>query len=240
MTTDSTSGYPQAGSEYVYGTTPESTNPPAQVGQTVKEKGAQVATTAVDEAAAVADETKDQARNLLHQTQAQVREQAATQKDRATGGLRTLADELRTMSGRTSPGDQRGMAGDLAREAADKVHAVANWLESREPGDLLEEIRGLARRKPGSFLLGAAAAGVLAGRLTRGAVEAKRENEGANSDGATPTGSAATIHPHATAAAGTERSGDATEVVAVDTSPLVATDAFPASGEHTFAGGERR
>jgi len=41
-------------------------------------------------------------------------------------------------------------------------------LQNREPADLLEEVRSFARRKPGLFLLGAAAAGVLAGRLTSG------------------------------------------------------------------------
>jgi hypothetical protein len=41
-------------------------------------------------------------------------------------------------------------------------------LQNREPADLLEEVRSYARRKPGTFLLGAALAGVVAGRLTSG------------------------------------------------------------------------
>jgi hypothetical protein len=71
-------------------------------------------------------------------------------------------------------GVQQGMVTDLARQASDKAQDLAGWLESRQPGDLVEEVRDLARRKPGTFLLGAAVAGVLAGRLTRGTVDATR------------------------------------------------------------------
>jgi hypothetical protein len=58
------------------------------------------------------------------------------------------------------------------------VQDLAGWLEQREPGELLDEVRALARRKPGTFLLGALAAGVVAGRLTRGAVDATRSDTG--------------------------------------------------------------
>jgi hypothetical protein len=68
--------------------------------------------------------------------------------------------------------EQSGIAGDLVREVASRTRKVASWLDSREPGDLLDEVRGFARRKPGVFLAGAAVAGVLAGRLTRGVAQA--------------------------------------------------------------------
>ena len=38
--------------------------------------------------------------------------------------------------------------------------------------DLLDDIRSFARRKPGAFLLGAAVAGIVAGRMFRGAKDA--------------------------------------------------------------------
>ena len=59
------------------------------------------------------------------------------------------------------------------------MHDLAGWLDQRDPGELLDEVRGIARRKPGTFLLGALAAGVVAGRLTRGAVDASRSDTGA-------------------------------------------------------------
>jgi hypothetical protein len=158
----------------------------ANAGQTAKEATAQVVTTATEQAKDVAAETKRQAKDLIGQAGTQVTEQAGAQKEKAVGGLRSIADELRSMA--EGNGAQSGMAGDLARQAADKAHEFAGWLEQRDPGSLLEEIRQLARRKPGAFLLGAALAGVAAGRLTRGAVAA---NDSATSSGGTvvPAGS---------------------------------------------------
>ena len=146
-----------------------------QVGQTAKDSGQRVAGTATEQGKNVLHESKQQARNLAHQVTQQVHEQSSVQKDKATGSLRGLGAELR---GLTGDGEQRpGVVTDLARQAATKVDELAGWLDQREPGTLVEELRGLARRKPGTFLLGALAAGVVAGRMTRGAVDAARSDD---------------------------------------------------------------
>jgi hypothetical protein len=62
---------------------------------------------------------------------------------------------------------QTGLATDLVRQVGEQTEDAARWLERRSPGDLVEDVRDLARRRPGAFLLGATAAGVLVGRLTR-------------------------------------------------------------------------
>ena len=59
------------------------------------------------------------------------------------------------------------MATDLVRQAAERSSAVASWLDGRDPGSLLTEVKSFARQRPGTFLLLAAGAGVLAGRLSR-------------------------------------------------------------------------
>ena len=69
-----------------------------------------------------------------------------------------------------------------AGQGAGMMDDFANWLQNREPADLLEEVRRFARRKPGVFLLGAAAAGVLAGRLTNG-VRAAHTDSGQSDTG---------------------------------------------------------
>jgi hypothetical protein len=61
-----------------------------------------------------------------------------------------------------------GPARDLLEQGTAKVEEFASWLQHREPADLLDEVRSFARRKPGTFLLGAALAGIVAGRLTSG------------------------------------------------------------------------
>ena len=63
--------------------------------------------------------------------------------------------------------DQPGVATDLVRQAAERSSAVASWLDGRDPGSLLTEVKSFARQRPGTFLLLAAGAGVLAGRLSR-------------------------------------------------------------------------
>jgi hypothetical protein len=76
-----------------------------------------------------------------------------------------------------------GPAHDLLHQATGKVEELAGWLQDREPADLLEEVRSFARRKPGTFLLGAALAGVVAGRLTSGVKAAHSSSSGSQQRG---------------------------------------------------------
>jgi hypothetical protein len=75
-------------------------------------------------------------------------------------------------------GGQSGLGAELARQAADRMHGAASWLERREPADLLDEVRNFARRRPGAFLIGAAVAGLAAGRLTRGLTAGGQSQQG--------------------------------------------------------------
>jgi hypothetical protein len=146
------------------------------VKDTAVQAGSQVASTATDQAKEVVHETQRQARDLLDQGRAQVREQAISQQQKAGQGLSSLAQELRGLADGTSSGAP-GPARDLLQQASGMVENFATKLQSREPGELLDEVRSFARRKPGMFLLGAAAAGVLAGRLTSG-VKAAHSDSG--------------------------------------------------------------
>src|ERR1700760_3841081 len=137
----------------------------AGVGQHAREAGSQVAQTAGDQARQVAAETGRQARDLLGEAQGQAADQAAVQQQRAAQQLRSVADEVGQMA---ANGGQSGVATEFARQAADRMHGAASWLEQREPADLLNEVRNFARRRPATFLIGAAVAGLAAGRLTRG------------------------------------------------------------------------
>lgn len=151
----------------------------ADVKDSAKEAGQHVADVAKDQASNVAAEAKHQAKDLVGQGKDELRQQAAQQQERVAGGLHSLSDELHAMARGST---DQGVAADLAREAADRTRAIATWLEQREPGDVLEEVRSFARRRPGAFLGIAAAAGVLVGRLGRGLKEGEPEP-------ARPTGS---------------------------------------------------
>jgi hypothetical protein len=137
----------------------------ADVGNSAREAGSHVAQSATDQARQVASETGRQARDLLGEAKGQVQQQASGQQHRAAQQLWAVADELSEMAAK---GGQSGLATQVAQEAAGRVRGVASWLDQREPGDLLDGVRDFARRHPGQFLAGAAVAGVVAGRLTRG------------------------------------------------------------------------
>jgi hypothetical protein len=152
---------------------PSAKDKAAQTAQAGKQAVGEVAQTATDKAKDVAAETKKQARNVMGEAQSQLKDQAATQHRNAVTSLRSLADELQAMSERS---EQSGLAGDVVGQAGERAHSVASWLDAREPGDLVDEVRTFARRRPGAFLLGGLAAGVVAGRLTRGAVAAHSDD----------------------------------------------------------------
>lgn len=121
-----------------------------------------VAETAKAEVANVASEAKSSAKDLLHQAKTGVTDQAGAQQQKAAEGIRTVSSQLRTMA--DAP-EQQGVASDLIRQAAERSESIASWLENRDPGALLEEVKSFARQRPGAFLLLAAGAGLLAGRL---------------------------------------------------------------------------
>jgi hypothetical protein len=137
------------------------------VGQSAAQAGGQVAGTAADQARNVVQETQYQAQDLLEQGRSQLRDQAATQQQKAAQGLSSLARQLRGMADGTGDGNP-GPARDLVQQASGKLEEFGSWLQNHEPAELLDEVRAYARRKPGTFLIGAAIAGVVAGRLTTG------------------------------------------------------------------------
>lgn len=144
---------------------------PGPTGQTAREKaqgaveaGGHVAQTALEQGQEVVRETGVQVRNLVGEATDELRHQAGTQQKRAAEGLRALGSQLHSMAGAGEP----GVASDLVGEAGDRAQRMAQWLEQREPGQLVDELRRFARRRPGAFAAGALVAGVLVGRLTRG------------------------------------------------------------------------
>ena len=227
MTNSTTPGYPGSNDDSlgatttgVTGTTYESTSasttPGAreEAGNLASEAGdatRRVAGVAKDETKAVGNEVRRQARRLADQVGTEVREQAATQQSRAAGGLRTIGDEFSHMADGTGTGS--GFAADVAREAGQRVGAVAQWLDQRDPKDLLEEVKGFARRRPGVFLGIAVGAGVIVGRLTRALMTPSDDDDRASASSDRP---ALAYGTGTTGTAGLAGMGDS-EVVVTDT-----------------------
>jgi hypothetical protein len=142
-----------------------------QVAGTAAGEARQVAGTAAGEAQRVASEASAQVRGLVSEATVQVEEQSRTQLGRLVETLQSFSEDFERMA---SQGE--GPATGLAREAADRTLTLASHLEGCEPRDLLEDVRSFARRRPGAFLAGSLVAGVVAGRLTRGAKAAQDSN----------------------------------------------------------------
>ena len=170
MTDTATSWSPSDGQE---STTDKAKAEAKEVGRTAVAAGGDVAQTAKEQGKEVARETARQARDLYGTTRAQLRDQTHAQQRRAAVGIRSIGDEIRSMA---EQGGQSGPASELAHQASTRIADVADWIEAREPGQVVDEVKQFARRHPGAFLAGAAILGVLAGRLTRGAVADARDD----------------------------------------------------------------
>lgn len=134
-------------------------------GQQAKEGAKHVAEVGKDEVKNVAQETGQQAKELWQQTRSQLLDQSAQQQTRVADGLRSLSQEL---SGMARNSEQQGVASDLALQASQRMGDVAGWLDQRDPGSLVSEVKQFARQRPGAFLATAAVIGLVGGRLSRG------------------------------------------------------------------------
>ncbi len=147
----------------------------AQAADTAKQAAGQVTQTAAANAKDVVGEARRQARDLVGEARDQVNGQVDVQHRNLVDNLHTLADELSRMS---DASEQQGLASELVGQAGERARGAAEWIGDRRPGDLVDEARSFARRRPGTFLVGALVAGVAVGRLTRGVVAAHTDDDG--------------------------------------------------------------
>jgi ElaB/YqjD/DUF883 family membrane-anchored ribosome-binding protein len=137
-----------------------------------KDAASNVASTGKEQASRVAKDAMGQARELYGQASAQLSEQAGTQQRKAASTLHTFADDLQGMRG-----DQRGLAAELLENVQSRAKGAADWLEHREPQDVLAEVKRFAANKPWLFIGLAAGAGIIAGRLTKALVTEAKDDE---------------------------------------------------------------
>jgi len=159
----------------------------AQVAGTAKQAGQQVAGTAADAGRQVAGTTKEQAQRVASDAIGQARElygqattelssQASTQQDRLAQTIRTFGHDLQKM-GRGEQVDS-GLASEVVDNLSQRAHRVAEFFETREPRDVVDEVRRFAARRPGLFIALAATAGVVAARLTKALVAESHSDQG--------------------------------------------------------------
>jgi hypothetical protein len=150
----------------------------AQVAGTATSAATEVAGTAKEQAANVVGEALSQTHDLLGQAGEQLNAQATEQTQRLSGNIRQLADHFSTMAG---AGESGTPARSLVEQASQHAERVAGYLDGKAPGELVADLQNLGRRRPGTFLLGAAIAGVAVGRLASAA--RKNQPSGIESSG---------------------------------------------------------
>ena len=145
----------------------------AGVADDAKSAASDVAGSAKEQASKVASEATGQAKQLFGQATGELKEQAGAQQEKAAAGLRQVGEQLGSMADSADS----GVAGELVRNLSGRAHGVAGWLEGRDPGSLLDDVKSYAARKPGTFIAIAAISGLLAGRVVKSlTAEAKDEH----------------------------------------------------------------
>ena len=153
-----------------------------QVAQTTGEQTREVAAAVKDQAAEVVQAAKEQGRNVADETREQLRRQANSQTERLAEALRNLGSQVHALA--DGKVEEAGGVRDYARQAGTTVQEWAGRVESRGVQGLTRDLEQVARRRPGVFLAGAAAAGFVIGRLVRSSSASGPSAGGGSVDGA--------------------------------------------------------
>jgi hypothetical protein len=141
----------------------------SQVGDAAAQQATAVASTAKDQAGKVAGDVRAHAQDLLGATTDQVGAQAEEQTRRLATNLKTLSSHFESMAGSGEPGST---AHTLVGEASRRTSELSSYLDGHQFGEIINDVKGFARRRPGAFILGSAGAGLLVGRLGRAVKDA--------------------------------------------------------------------
>jgi hypothetical protein len=144
-----------------------------QAGASAKQVAGDVTGTAKEQGKHVAGAVGAQARSVLSDVRQTVKGQVGSGHSAAADQVRKFAEDLGGLTG----GDTSSPAGRVVSQLSDTGHRAADYLQDRGPEGLLEDVQSFARRKPGTFLLAAAAAGFVIGRLGRSTVKAARSDD---------------------------------------------------------------
>lgn len=199
------------------------------VASTAVEQAREVAGVATEQAASVASQAVDQARTVVGGATDEVREQLEQRLRDLAGAARDTAGELQALcEGRP---DDAGRSRDLARQASGHLERMADRAEELGVQGVVEEVGDFARRRPLVFLAGAAAAGVVVGRLAKAGRATSGGGVGAPAPGGALAGEA---HPPP---GGTGMFGEPTTLPPPAPTPLPPpADAGPGGAPPAWAG----
>jgi hypothetical protein len=133
----------------------------------------------------LAQQARQQAGRLANRGGEQVKSQLGTQKHRASQRMVPVQSALRETAHQLRSQGQGPMA-EYAEKASDQVERFSGYLRETDVDEIIDEVRGVARRRSALFVGGAAALGFLATRF----LKSSSQEEGASAGydyGATPS-----------------------------------------------------
>ncbi|MEU4761751.1 hypothetical protein AB0H12_00765 [Actinosynnema sp. NPDC023794] len=136
----------------------------AAVAQHARQAAEDVRSTAREQVGQVAHEATGQAKHVVHDMRERVATEAEEQARRVSRQIDRIADELGTMADGSGPDS---LTAGALRQVSDAGRQAARYLDERGARGLLDSAQDFARRKPGTFLIGAAVAGFLVARAAK-------------------------------------------------------------------------
>jgi hypothetical protein len=109
-------------------------------------------------------EAKQTASRLADQAGEKLKSELDSRKDLAADTASDVASALRGTGGKLK---DAGPLPELADQAADQIERLAQYVQSRNVGDLVREVERFARREPALFLGASFALGLLGGRFLK-------------------------------------------------------------------------
>ena len=150
--------------------------------QEAKQDARQLVGAVRERASDVTGELATQSRSVLQDATRQLQEQTGAGALRLANGFRELGEEAQALAeGR--PQDAPRLepyvysAADALYGAAEGLYTLASDIENRGVGSVLGDLQDFARRRPGAFLLGAAAAGFGVARMVKAQKQAPRPED---------------------------------------------------------------
>ena len=168
----------------------------ASSGQGTSGGGSQQATEqAKQQGQQLAQQARQQAGRLANRGSEQVKSQLGSQKHQASQRMVPVQSALRETAHQLRSQGQGPMA-QYAEKASDQVERFSGYLRETDVDEIIDEVRGVARRRPALFLGAAATLGFLATRfLKSSSQEAGSAGDGTDTTPISTSGAATTTAP---------------------------------------------
>lgn len=142
------------------------TTPPVDTGSSMQGGGGQATEQAKQQSQQLAQQALRQASELANRGTEQAKSQLASQKHNVSQRLTPVQSALRETGHQLKNQGQEPVAG-YAEQAADQVERFSTYLRETDVDEIIDEVRSVARRRPGLFLGSAAAMGFFATRFLK-------------------------------------------------------------------------